>query len=334
MRRFLDLSNASCRCCVLMRTCATGHKVKEFAQVAVGSRDAAPSANQPHSKQSLSLDSTSSSHPWSHFSPLRLLCVRLLVCCSGYPCPPYKIIILDEADSMTKDAQSALRRTMEQYTRVTRFCLICNYVSRIIDPIKSRCAKFRYQPLAPHAMKQRLAYIAQQEHISIDEQQHADAEGEAAPLDLLCQLSGGDMRQSITLMQSAARLLTPSPASALLAPSSKRTLTSSLIRDVATLTPPAFIARFHGALLSNSFDAMQCVVSDMISEGFDSQSVLQAWLLTLMADGSISEDRKAAACMHIAVVEKRLLDGGDEYLQMLDLAATARKHIHKPNASQ
>ena len=232
---------------------------------------------------------------------------------------------------MTKDAQSALRRTMEQYTRVTRFCLICNYVSRIIDPIKSRCAKFRYQPLAAHAMKQRLAHIAQHEHIALDEQQHAE---EVAPLDLLCQLSGGDMRQSITLMQSAARLLTPSPASALLAPHSKRTLTSSLIRDVATLTPPAFIARFHGALLSNSFDAMQCVVSDMLSEGFDSQSVLQAWLLTLLADGSISEDRKAAVCMHVAVVEKRLLDGGDEYLQMLDLAATARKHIHKANASQ
>ena len=309
--------------------------MKEFAQVAVGSRDAAPSAiRTPHwpAQQLATVSLTGhlliAVYCWS------------VVCavCSGYPCPPYKIIILDEADSMTKDAQSALRRTMELYTRVTRFCLICNYVSRIIDPIKSRCAKFRYQPLAHSAMKQRLAHIAQQEHIAVEQHMETGADetedNALPPLDLLCQLSGGDMRQAITLMQSAARLLTPSPAASLLAPTATRTLTSSHIRDVSCVTPPAFVARFHAALKSNSFDAIQSAVQDMRSEGFDSQSVLHAWLTTLMADSSISEDRKAVICMHMAEIEKRLVDGSDEYLQMLDLAATARKHIHKPNASQ
>ena len=77
-----------------------------------------------------------------------------------YPSPPFKIVILDEADSMTQDAQSALRRIMEQYSRITRFCLICNYVSRIIDPVTSRCSKFRFKPLDTSSAEARLQYLS------------------------------------------------------------------------------------------------------------------------------------------------------------------------------
>jgi len=87
----------------------------------------------------------------------------------GYPCPPYKIIVLDEADSMTQDAQSALRRTMETYSRITRFCLICNYVTRIIEPLASRCAKFRFKALDSVNTRQRIEFIAEQEHVQMEE---------------------------------------------------------------------------------------------------------------------------------------------------------------------
>ena len=81
----------------------------------------------------------------------------------GAPPPPFKIVILDEADSMTQDAQNALRRTMEVYSSNTRFCLICNFISRIIEPLASRCAKFRFKPIPSTVVVARLKEISEKE---------------------------------------------------------------------------------------------------------------------------------------------------------------------------
>ncbi|KAJ8971067.1 hypothetical protein NQ314_000899 [Rhamnusium bicolor] len=114
----------------------------------------------------------------------------------GKPCPPFKIVILDEADSMTHAAQAALRRTMEKETRSTRFCLICNYVSRIIEPLTSRCTKFRFKPLNESMIYERLSYICKEEGVECDN----------TTLNALVETSGGDMRRAITCLQSCAKL--------------------------------------------------------------------------------------------------------------------------------
>jgi len=106
----------------------------------------------------------------------------------------YRVIFLDEADSLTSDAQSALRRTMEQFADNTRFILSCNYSSRIIDPIQSRCAVFRFSPLPDQAIAAQAREIAEAEGIEMTD----------AGLDALVYAAGGDMRRVINTLQAAA----------------------------------------------------------------------------------------------------------------------------------
>lgn len=105
-----------------------------------------------------------------------------------------KLIILDEADAMTSDAQSALRRIIEKYTKHARFCMICNYVSKIIPALQSRCTRFRFAPLSRDQIHDRLVHVADSEKVKYTK----------LGIEAILSLSGGDMRRVLNLLQSTA----------------------------------------------------------------------------------------------------------------------------------
>ena len=106
----------------------------------------------------------------------------------------FKLIILDEADAMTKDAQNALRRVMEKFTENVRFCLICNYLTKIIPAIQSRCTRFRFGPLTTTQMKPRIEHVIEAEAVVVSD------DGMEALVTLAC----GDMRKALNILQSTS----------------------------------------------------------------------------------------------------------------------------------
>ncbi|KAG1660699.1 Replication factor C subunit 5 [Nymphon striatum] len=106
----------------------------------------------------------------------------------------FKLVILDEADSMTTDAQNALRRVIEKFTENVRFCMIGNYLSKIIPALQSRCTRFRFGPLTPEQMLPRLDYVINEEKLEVTE------DGKQA----LLTLAFGDMRKVLNILQSTS----------------------------------------------------------------------------------------------------------------------------------
>ncbi|XWS21665.1 hypothetical protein CRYUN_Cryun30bG0074000 [Craigia yunnanensis] len=222
----------------------------------------------------------------------------------GYPCPPFKIIILDEADSMTEDAQNALRRTMETYSKVTRFFFICNYISRIIEPLASRCAKFRFKPLSEEIMSSRILHICDQEGLSLDSE----------ALSTLSSISQGDLRRAITYLQGAARLFGSS-------------ISSKDLISVSGVIPQEVVEALYAACKGSNFDLANKSVNNVIAEGYPvSQMLSQLFDVVVEAD-DIQDEQKARICKSLAEADKRLVDGADEYLQLLDVASNTMRAL-------
>ncbi|XP_069581085.1 replication factor C subunit 4 [Brachyistius frenatus] len=216
----------------------------------------------------------------------------------GKPCPPFKIIILDEADSMTAPAQAALRRTMEKQSRTTRFCLICNYISRIIEPLTSRCSKFRFKPLDNRIQEERLLEICDKENLKYTKESIA----------ALVQVSEGDLRKAITFLQSAARL------------NADQEMTEHAVTEIAGVVPSNMIDSLLHICFKGTFEKLEVSVRDMVDDGYAATQILSQ-LHESIIERDLSDKQKSAITEKMAVVGKCLSDGADEYLQVLSLCS-------------
>jgi DNA polymerase III delta prime subunit len=253
-----------------------------------------------------------------------------------YPCPPFKIIVLDEADSMTQDAQSALRRTMETYSKMTRFCLVCNYVTRIIDPLASRCSKFRFKSLDQGNAVKRVEDIANLEGVKLD----------VGVSENLVRVAEGDLRKAITFLQSAARLVGAAQkeggtdrkrkAGALgedendmdidvtASSSSVSSVTQAHIAEIAGVIPEATLESLLSAIFPGSqpkiqYNKIAQVVEDMVAEGWSAAQTVGQLYESVLYDERVGDLQKVKITGLFSEVDKRLGDGGDEHLAVLDL---------------
>lgn len=256
-----------------------------------------------------------------------------------YPCPPFKIIVLDEADSMTQDAQSALRRTMETYSRMTRFCLVCNYVTRIIDPLASRCSKFRFKSLDQGNAVKRVSDIARLEAVKLDD----------GVAEELVRVADGDLRKAITFLQSAARLVgavqqanntagkknkrviadeedemdIDAPATS--SSTSGTSISLASIAEIAGVIPPATLATLSDSLFPKSsskairYNEIAKVVENMVAEGWSATQTVGQLYEQIMYDERVEDVKKVRLAGVFSETDKRLVDGGDEHLAVLDL---------------
>ena len=222
---------------------------------------------------------------------------------TGEPIPLFKIIILDEADSLTKDAQAALRRVMEDYTKVTRFCIICNYISRIIDPITSRCSKFRFQPLSDTAHIGRLRHIAQQENVVVSDEGLGAAMVHAE----------GDLRRSINILQSASNLFVGKP------------ITADEVTEIAGAVPKSVAESTIQLAFSGSTMDLMNHVENLMAEGYSVTQCAQQIVDCVVNEKRMTDIQKARAARVLSVADHRLTDGADETIQMMWIASELRQ---------
>lgn len=211
---------------------------------------------------------------------------------------PFKIIFLGESDALTRDAQQALRRTMEKFTSSCRFILDCNYPSKIIDPIQSRCVLFRFKPLNKEEVVSYLNMISESEGLSVNK----------GVLEEVYNISKGDMRKAVNVLQSSSVL--------------ESVITNELVHEVASIARPDEVRECLELAIKGDFIKARDLLFDTILKygmsGLDVVKQIQREVLNLEV---LSAEKRIELIGVVGEYEFRIVEGSDEFVQLESLLA-------------
>jgi replication factor C small subunit len=209
----------------------------------------------------------------------------------------FKILFLDEADALTTDAQAALRRTMENFAQTCRFILSCNYSSKIIDPIQSRCAIYRFKPLSPEAVKEEVRRIAVRERLTVTYE----------AMDAIVYIAQGDMRKAINALQGAA-IISP-------------TIDEKRVYAITSTARPDEIEELLNLSLVGDFDAAESLLEHLLHERGIAPNELINQCYRALLKKDIDRELKVMLIDHLGETDFRLSEGANSDIQMEALIA-------------
>jgi replication factor C small subunit len=209
----------------------------------------------------------------------------------------FKILFLDEADALTTDAQAALRRTMESYAQTCRFILSCNYSSKIIDPIQSRCAIYRFKPLGPEAIMEETRRIACREGLTITN----------AAMNAIVYIAQGDMRKAINALQGTAIL--------------NSTIDEKMVYAITSTARPDEIGDLLKCSLNGDFEGAESLLSNLLHERGIAPNELINQCFRAIIRLDLNRELKVELIDQIGETDFRLSEGANSDIQMEALIA-------------
>ena len=209
---------------------------------------------------------------------------------------PFRIIFLDEVDNMTKDAQHALRREMEMYTKTSSFILSCNYSSKIIDPIQSRCAIFRFAPVKGNQIIKRLEKIAEAENLKVS----------PGAIESIVYFAEGDMRRAVNILQASSSM--------------EEELTEESVHEVVSKAKPKDVRKIVNKALDGDFmgarDLLREVMVVQGTSGEDMVTQIYQEVSRMAMEDLIPSDKYIRLIESIGEYDYRIREGSNPRIQL------------------